>query len=286
MALTIIADDPIKSALRQSLEVVWGNNAPDATIVYLETRSLANVRRSEFAGLDEVLRLAPTTSQPIIMVSMMPAARLADDPRWQGAMGYPNVNFCDALQAVACIPIAITGCQIGVRPRDEVAIRIAGRKVTQSAVGTLRHDLRYAQNEGGERLERWLALARQTFGDISQAELEAKVAAWAPEGEQLFAGESLPGTFVDIEGTLIKDGQINPKMQEVLHLAVGAGPVTIWTDADIKAVSSTIRAAGITVKILPKSIFRGAIVETAYDDLSEAEFERLYDISVDNYHQV
>ena len=63
-------------------------------------------------------------------------------------------------------------------------------------------------------------------------------------------------------------------------------PVNLWTDGDIKKLAPIIRNAGIYSNIVPKSLFTGATVEEAYDDLEQSEFSSRFTITVEQYNKL
>jgi len=100
------------------------------------------------------------------------------------------------------------------------------------------------------------------------------------------------GTFVDVEGTALKEGQLDEGLVKRLRLDVESGPVSFWTGGDIKALApalysqleelaKTNRTAEVLFHrspLLPKDFFRGTNVEAAYDDNPE-ELQDRYNIT-------
>jgi len=200
-------------------------------------------------------------------------------------MGYPNVVFLDSLQLTNGLTPALQEAQEMKRPKDELAVELAGKKFVQDELGILAHDLYHVRN-GNKDQASWAERAKKVFGDLPFEELAAKVEAGdKPQGSS-FEGRYLEGVFCDVEGTLIQNGQINEQLRSELEAKSQEKPITIWTDGDIKELGSVLRHAGITWKIVPKSEFAGARVAEAYDDLSPEELNARTNIEVLNYHQV
>ena len=283
MPITIVADGAIQNALKRAVPVMFAGFEGDATFVQLEVVDETHSTRSGFHGLDEALRLAPE-GKPVLIMAIAPLSMVADDPRFQGAMGYPNVIFGDSLRLAEALP-ALIAIQSNPRPRNEVAIRLAHLKVTQSAIGTLQHDLKYAQKDEGRKAT-WMTMARTVFGELSFEEMAEKVETWTYDGAKPFDGERLNGCFVDIEGTLLQDGVVNQEIVNVLKEKAAVMAVNLWTDGDIKKLAPTIRRAGLYYNIIPKSLLSGATVEEAYDDLEQSEFYKRYAITVEHYVKV
>jgi hypothetical protein len=283
MPITILADGATKKALERVIPILFRGLDANATFIHMEMLDDAHQLHIQFHGLNEALRVAPH-GDPVIIFGIAPLHMVADDPRFQGAVGYPNVIFCDALRLAEGAP-ALLALQANPKPRNEVAIRLAHLKVTQSAVGTLKHDLDYAR-ENEARKATWMALAVTEFGDLSFEELSGKVKAWTYEGSKPFNDEWLDGCFIDIEGTLIQDGVVNPAVAALIEVKSATTAVNLWTDGDIKALAPIIRKAGIYTNIVPKSLLSGATVAEAYDDLEESEFSNRFNIKVERYNQV
>ena len=244
-------------------------------------------QRMKLEGLNKVLELAPQTNAPIIMISITPENYLADDMRYQAAMGYPHVSHYVMPQAKSIIQF-VKEMLDEKRPHDSVAVKLANFSWKDDPTSTLRHDLNYVlQGYSNHSQESWERLARQVFGNHTFEELAAKTkAATGQERIRYFEGETLPGAYFDIEGTLFQDGKLNPQMVEIVKEKAKTVPVTIWTGGDPKEYRQQIRQAGIYAKILPKQIFYGATVKEAYDDLSAEKLMEEYGIKVENFHQV
>lgn len=281
--INIIADETMKKVLQLTAEKTIDESEGDFSIVMLEIKDGIG-RLSSLVGLDKVLEITPE-GKPVIMIAITPETILANDPRWQAAMGYPNIVFTDAIGIYQSLPLKLKEAKEAKRPKDELAIELAGKKFVQDELGILVHDLHHVRT-GNKEQAPWIERARKLFGDLPFEELAAKAEAGEKPQGSSFEGRYLEGVFCDIEGTLIQNGQVNQELKAELEAKAQEKPITIWTDGDIKEANRVLRPAGITWKVVPKSEFAGARVAEAYDDLSPEEFREKTNIEVLNYHQV
>lgn len=83
-------------------------------------------------------------------------------------------------------------------------------------------------------------------------------------------GEIVRGVFVDVEGTLIKDGRLNMSLVADLEREANSGKsVIVFTGGDKTAQTTNLRALGFPEKFLPvvaKSDYHGKILEHLIDD--------------------
>lgn len=284
--ISIETDSDLKSALGMIIRRrIKDSDQKDGLIIQLEQGGKGDRTHAIDENLDRILEMAKE-GKPIVMTSIEGEKRLANNLRWQGAMGYPNVAFCDALQLGAKVADSFMEAEEQKRPKDELAIELAHFDIQQDEMGHLKHDLPHVLS-GRMDKEGWMDKAKRIFGDIPFEELTVKVR--ETEGKYLpalFEGRDLPGLFADVEGTIIQGGQINTGLLDELKKRSGEKPVTVWTDGDIEQYQRVLREEGILWKILPKQIFRGATVEEAYDDLSQEDFETRHNIKTELYHNV
>lgn len=79
-------------------------------------------------------------------------------------------------------------------------------------------------------------------------------------------GKTLPGVFVDVEGTLL-DNQ--PLANYIIHLLNQGASVTVFTDGDTEKLSQRLLADGIDTRVLPvqsKGQYNGKNLEILIDD--------------------
>lgn len=281
--INIITDETMRGMLQATVEKLFDGSQEDFSIVMLEMKDDVG-RLATLVGLNKALEIAPE-GKPVIMISIMPEGRLANDPRWQAAMGYPNVVFADAIGIYQALPLKLKEAKEAKRPKDELAIELVGKKMVQDELVILSHDLYHVRN-GNKDQAPWLERAKKVFGDLPFEELAQKVESGEKPQSSTFSGRYLDGVFCDVEGALVQNGQVNQELKAELETKSQEKPITIWTDGDIKELSPVLRQAGIIWKIVPKCEFAGARVTEAYDDLSPEEFKGKTNIEVLDYHQV
>ena len=95
-------------------------------------------------------------------------------------------------------------------------------------------------------------------------------------------GRYFPGLFIDIEGTLIKEGDLD---YEVLRQADQKSlkmPVTVWTGGDIASLVLQL-PRDFPYVVVSKWDYSGARVQEVWDDMDREEFKAQYDISSERY---
>jgi hypothetical protein len=256
----------------------------DVEIVSAELTS----NRSKELGLDYAMAKANDPNTAILLCTMM-GDNIANNGRFQAAIGYPNVAYCDMLKIVDNLESKIAEAIEGKRPKDELAIRLATHEMDQSLLARLKHDMPHVVKDGAspEKKTEWIENARLLFSlppATTFEEMVEKVNTTEKTGpESEFKGLSLPGVFVDVEGTLLVKDEggnevVNMPLVEKLQERAKTSPITIWTDTKIDYIKGPLRNAGILWKIVPKEYFKGCIPEEVVDDLSQEEFEAKYEI--------
>jgi len=148
-----------------------------------------------------------------------------------------------------------------------------------SEIDGLLHDYPHTQSDES-RMQSWLARAaklgfsEQIYQDhpkiIYSLLKDKNIKEYKP-----FDGQTLPGTFVDIEGTLITNEGLNEGLVDRLH-TLPQESVTIWTGGDVKKYAKVCQQHNLPWKILPKQIFGGVTVEHAIDDLNSTDLKQMY----------
>jgi len=258
---------------------------------------------SEFTGLDYVFAEAAANPDKAIVLCSITGPFLANEGRFQAAMGYPNVSYCDMITLTKDVEAKVAEAIGAKRPKDELAIELSNAKMEQTMIASLKHGLDNVRRAGSgpEAKTKWVADAMKYYETINKAnnvpeipteggseaifeDLAYKVdSADKANVESKFVGKELPGVFVDVEGTLLAKDEggnevVNMPLVEKLQERALTSPITIWTDTKIDYIKGPLRKAGILWKIVPKEYFKGCIPEEVVDDLSEAEFEAKYEI--------
>ena len=149
----------------------------------------------------------------------------------------------------------------------------------------LRHDLHHPERRA-EVIARGRTEAGLEGADDEVAEIIRSYV--APDSKGRFAGQFLSGIFCDVEGTLLRDDDtVNQAVLANLERLEGEGrEITLWTGGDLKKVRPRLHDVGIFYTLVSKHDFRGAEVEVAIDDLSQADFEQEYGITAKQYLQM
>ncbi len=269
-------------------------NIPElpGALVHIEMKDSEHSLRTSFDGLGHALAIVETMS-PIIITGIAHPYMYAEDPRWHMLMAYKHVYFIDMMRL---IPNLMNYKQFEVpaaRPADPLALALGRISVSEQRLGTLIHDIRYTRDDDPEsaRRVRWEELARQVFGNLPFDELTRLVdesKGKLPLSE--LAGQTFSDVCVDIEGTLIKDGNIDLALLTLVEQYAINRPVTVWSGADRHALSrfeKRLRSeARLVWKFASKNDLQGIRVGVVIDDLPEAEFRSTYKIDFDEYIRV
>lgn len=239
-------------------------------------------------GLDFVKDLAEK-GDIVIISGWQTESSYSKNPIWHAAMAYPNVHFVRLPFALADVRGIIEASKKETsRPEDPLAKRLPDLRKDQDEIQSLEHIMNRMLEAGGSQLIDWENKARKIFGnEITLDEIVQKVRKNNPSSiEGQLAGESYPDLCVDIEGTLIRNGEINLELLEKIKMVKKEQPITIWTGGDIEHYGKILRESGIAYKILSKYWLKGAKVAKAIDDMSEEEFKQKYDVEVEQYIQI
>lgn len=154
------------------------------------------------------------------------------------------------------------------------------------AMSSLRHRMP-GDGRGGYPSD-WFDRARTLGFSGSEEEIVTAVTAWSRQTSGMHAGNSFPGLFIDVQGTLLaEDNTLNQDVVTLAEQAVARGEaVTVWTDGDLALLAPLLRGLGVTYDIVSKFDFHGAEVAAAVDDLSYEEFQKRYGISVVHFSQI
>lgn len=237
----------------------------------------------QYRGLDKALELAPT-GVPIVIFSVVGYdASMIRDERYHAALGYPNVAYVDAITEFDRWGEALGGAKARIRPADPLAIRLLALKEEASQLGILAHDLGHA--ERGDRLEAWLVRARAAGLVGSDDEIIAHVRTSREPQPTPLAGESFPGIFVDLEGTLLVEGSVRADLVDWLKLEAATRPITLWTGGDAADYRRELSRT-LPWKVVSKTLFRGATVEVAVDNEPETKQGAAYGYRAARYFQL
>lgn len=223
-----------------------------------------------------------------VMLASFAANILAKNNWFQAILALPNVEFILLPKSLKDMAVEIKDFADGPgKARNELAIELANKTMPQDKIRNLKHDIGNIQRGVAlDRKESWINMAKELYGDLSFEELAAKVEeATETDLPSMFEARSLDGVFIDIEGTLVQGNELNKDLVAKMREMEPTKPVTIWTDGNIDSYN-WLRNKGIMNPILPKQIFRGAVVAEAFDDLVQGEFEKQTGIKAEIFHNV
>ncbi len=156
---------------------------------------------------------------------------------------------------------------------------------TQKQVGYLKHLAAYRERDSAEIGQK----AREQYGwEGSDEEIMARLDEFHPEREMAvqFSGETVPGVFCDVEGTLFDwNGNVRPEVVAMLEKYGDEGKaVALWSGGDPEELGQKLAANGMDRwPLLSKYDFHGCIVEVAIDDLPEEKLQEDYGIRAEVY---
>lgn len=95
------------------------------------------------------------------------------------------------------------------------------------------------------------------------------------------------GVFCDIEGTLLVQDRINPKVLTQLKEYEKQGkPIHLWTGGNVEEYEKKLLSKDIDYNLFSKNDFHGCDVEIIIDDLSQERFVEMYNITARKFIQV
>ncbi len=174
----------------------------------------------------------------------------------------------------------------GTKVVNVAAAATADLSIRERAIVTLRHGNvdhdRYPSDP-----DAFLAQAKELGFTGTVEEVRDQLRTWKRATDGSLSGQSFPGLFVDVQGTLLReDGTLNEEIVKLAELATAEGPVTVWTDGKLDKIIPQLRNLGVTYPVVSKFDFHGATVEKAIDDKPQDEFTYLYGITVGSFLQV
>lgn len=256
-----------------------------AAIVSLET-ALGGHHLQEFYGVNIALReLKKNPDRLIICYGFAPLELIRkQNPIVDVLLSKPNVllirmpflmdDLASALQkAEAEKPKLAAEAQQGAKAMSDYVARevseiLHGLKLVNPKHPTNDYERSMVQRAVTRAKEFFPALAHASDEEIIDFLYEA-----GSHREEVMKGEKVAGVFSDIEGTLLKDGNINQAVLEMLQKYAEEGKtITVWTDGDVNELSSKLKELGIPYPVKSKFDFAGAIAEIVLDDMDELTF--------------
>lgn len=270
-------------SMTKMLADILGDVDRDAALVMIEIDG--NGGRARLQGLDISLKLA-REGKRVLMIGWQTPAAYASTPLWHACIEMPNVVFAQLPVGAAEIKALLTE-DTKSGPADPLALRLLELSNEVDVLRVLKHNANYIEQRDEDAQLHFLTNAKKLFGDLSLEELKTAVnEAKADTPVSACAGEEFPDVFVDIENTLLQNGELNQALLKQINELAATHPITVWSGGDLKILEPQLRSLGITYKVASKHALRGAKVAIAFDDLPYGEFFAEYGITVDQYIQV
>jgi len=269
--------------LTQMLTEILGDVEGNTALVMIEIDGTGG--RARLQGLDISLKLA-REGKRVLMIGWQTPAAYASAPLWHACIEMPNVVFAQLPVGAAEIKALLID-DINSGPADPLALRLLEMSDEVDVLRVLKHNANYIEQRDEDAQLHFLTNAKKLFGDLSLEELKTAVnEAEADTPVSACAGEEFPDVFVDIEGTLLQNGELNQALLEKINELAATHPITVWSGGDLKQLEPQLRSLGITYKVASKHALRGAKAAMAFDDMPYDQFIAEYGITVDQYIQV
>ena len=255
-------------------------------------------QRSEFLGLDIALSL-DSAKVPIIFTSYMPEEYFAhgsgysekDKGKFHSLMARNRVGYL-RLPFTSDDLLAKYNELIGNKKEEDIlAIEINRINSFESKMGVIQHTaqrfIREDSDQARQIVSNAVSKAREAGAIGSDEEVAEQIKNFKHQPKSsIFAGKFFPGVFCDVEGTLIKDGEINIEMLTKLKELSRTKPITLWTGGNVEELGKILAKNSIKWKLISKRDLTGAEVETSYDDEDFYVFFEKYGVKVQNFNKI
>ena len=286
MALEVLDTQALAEALVRGLAV----SMPDAILVGINC-TLDGASAMDNHGLDLAIDRVKER-RPLILYSFFSRSQFNLNRKFHYLLGHLNCGFVRLPAELSAIREEYEQIKYRFNPDaddehvyqdDELCLSLLDLRDTQNDLRVLAHDLHHARTSG--RMAQWLIRAQAAGYSGTEEEVVAAIEAKAmPNSYAPLADRFLPGSFVDLEGTLFRNGELD---QEALKLARHSrGRLTLWTGGDLEQWAKVCREHHLPWKVMSKWLFRGAKVEYAFDDQPLAELRETYGFDVWSFRQV
>lgn len=288
MALSVYDDnEEVKSAFERAFARSGDLNA---RFVSVHLKTAESDLPEDLNGLNVALAF-DTREGPIILYSAMTRAELAKDMRFNALLGRRGIGFRKTPFRIQAVVDLVDKLACDEKTEDLLAQKLVNGFIKPGLMSILRHALENAiGNESQDRIQMILKRARHEIGMTGPDEtIIANILDRSEKpAEGMFPGQSFPGVFCDIEGTILLDGnQINHPLVDRLHDFEKEGqPVTLWTGGDVEELANRMILAELPWKVIPKQILAGSTVWTVFDDESYGDFVDKYNIQCEDFHRL
>ncbi len=256
-----------------------------AAIVSLETKADGH-HLQDFYGVHIVLReLKKNPDRLVICCGFAPLELVRKlNPTVDVLLSKPNVLFRRMPLSVDGLVSTLQQAEVE-KPKQAAAVQQAAKAmsdyVAQEVASILHRLQRIDISNPQDDYEKSLVTtavtqARVFFPALANASNEQIVdflVEASSQRQEVMKGERVVGVFCDIEGTLLQGGSINQNVLDMLRQYANDGmAITVWTDGDVKELSSKLQKLGVMYAVKSKFDFAGAIAEIVLDDMDEFSF--------------
>jgi hypothetical protein len=261
----------------------------DGTYIDLNVINTSSDKRTDRLGLNYAIsELKANPDQTIVLYSFEQAQGLFLDNDFMKIMATSNSYFIRLPFMKEHLDL-----EMNTPKFHNAALEIAGSIGYNSSLRSrLLHDHGYRPNEV-------IATAKKEFG-FTGSDLEIVQQLISYDANAVKAKGPLPGVFVDVEGTLLKDDKINLPVVAMMIAYSRTKPVSIWTGGDRKEMTKKIglqleiACGGFAsdnpiynrIPVLNKQTFEGYEPEIVLDDLSQEKFEQDYRMKPKQYVKI
>jgi len=257
----------------------------DGSYIDLNMINSQNDKRSDRLGLNYALEeLNANPNQTLVLYSFEQTQILYNDTKFMNIMAKSNSYFIR-------LPFSKKDLdtELGSLKFHNTALEIAGESEYKTSLrAILLHRIRSSDV---------ISEIKKEFGfDGTDSEIVEKLRAY--DTHDVEAKGLLPGVFVDIEGTLLKDDKINLPIVEMMIEYSKTRPVSIWTGGSRKDLTNKI-SSGLEnafnqfnsrvnnrIPIINKQMFEGYEPELVIDDLPQEQFEQDYKMKPKQYVKI
>jgi len=261
----------------------------DGTYIDLNVINSEMDEREDRLGLNYAIsELNANPDQTLVLYSFEPTQGLYLDNNFMKIMARPNSYFIRLPFSKEHLDL-----EMDTPKFHNAALEIASRMEYNSNLRSkLLHDHHYSPNEV-------IATVKKEFG-FTGSDTEVIQQLIGYDAHVVEAKGTLPGVFVDVEGTLLQDGKINLPVVSMMIAYSKTKPVSIWTGGDreemTKKIGSQLEDAcrGFSsekliysrIPVLSKQTFEGYEPEIVLDDLSQGQFEEDYNMIPKQYVKI
>ena len=279
--MQIVFNSPLKEALQRALTILIGT-VDNLCLVCAEYKETESSQYTSFEGLQIAKNLADDQDKFVILMSFLDEEKLfSSRPDMAGLLSLKNVAFLSLPLQLNEIIETYRILEKGEKKENKLAALAFKSKMLDRTVSILCHDLYHAERGGDEDMKQWLERAKQAGFTGTPEEIRENVRIWKRTTAGRFEGEQIEGIFVDFQGTLVVNGQLNEKVLSLIEKLKGVKnekSVCVISDSDLSDVSKELIRLGISYPVMSKFELKGAALEIVIDDLSQVEFHKEYGI--------